>query len=57
MESTILREELLWKIGQEVVKEIAEKGPAALIGRAHLLVKTIPPPLKAEAAISALSPR
>jgi hypothetical protein len=29
MESTILREELLWKIGQEVVKEIAEKGPAA----------------------------
>jgi hypothetical protein len=51
-----LSEELLWKIGQEVVREIAEKGSAALIGRADLLVKAIPPPLKTEAAAIARNP-
>ena len=51
-----LSEQLLWKIGQEVVRKIAEKGPAALMGRADLLVKTIPQPLRAEAAAIAGNP-
>ena len=51
-----LSEELLWKIGQEVVTKIAEKAPAALIGRADLLGKTIPLQLKTEAAAIAGNP-
>ena len=45
-----LSDEALWKIGREVVCAIAEKGPAVLIGRADLLVQSIPAPLKTEAA-------
>ena len=45
-----LSEETLWKIGQDVVSGIAEKGPAVLIGRADLIVHSIPPPLNTERA-------
>jgi len=43
-----LSEESLWKIGKQVISKFAEKRPAELIGRADLLVETIPPPLRAE---------
>ncbi len=49
-----LSEEALWEIGAEVVREIAEKQTAILLGRADFSAESIPPPLK---ALSAPLPR